>query len=591
MSGYKLQENEIQFTLPSPNLNSKDFISCILCKPDKNSKYPDTLRAAILVHGIGGHKNTCYLSKLARKLSNEQGMYVIRMDFRNCGDSSKTGKVGRTLQNDIEDMNVAYSWLTNGGFENKKLFVDTLIGHSRGVVDVFNWQLHNQNKFVINLVGCAGRFIGSKLSDSIRKKHPNFEKDGGHFIKGFQDGEYRDVWVPLKETQSLSELNMITVKEITQDTDTLCVYGTKEQVIPLPDAARYANALGNRNTLVLIPDADHCYRGIVKIPESEWEKCDKPIIKSTGFIDYNVDVANLIADWTSPIKMNERFYEKTKNIHKYLPRWKNIDAGVFNFRDIGGYNTTDGKVVKYNFIYRSSDLSVVTSTGFNELHKLGVNKIFDLRLTKEINIKEINGKEKIDTVHLLSDKFDDPSENKILINLLKASFNWNYLSEVFIFILETIVPKYKDFFTYLANDTTNIPIVIYCNMGKDRTGVIVILLLLLCKVDPLIIAEEYALSQQGINNDINVASNQFIESINSLGDDILIQLDSDKPTKEWTLKQNGLSNLLHVDSKTALDTINVLNNQYGGVEEYLKKQVGLSLEEVEAIRDRLTITL
>lgn len=583
MSGFKLEENEIEFKLATPTPESESFISCILSKPENNGNYPETLRSAILMHGIGAHKNSIYNSKLARKLSKEYGMYIIRFDFRNCGESSKTGKAGRTLQNDIEDINVVYNWLTNGGFKNKKLFVDTLIGHSRGVVDVFNWQLENNDKFVINLIACAGRFIGNGLFKSIKEKFPNFENEGGHIIKGFQDGKYKDVWVPIEETKSISNLNMSTVKEINYDSDTLCIYGTKEQVIPLNDAANYVNYLGDRNKLVLIPGADHCYRGIVQIPENEWFKYDnKIIIKPEGIINYNYEVTEIISKFISNDEMNERFFEKNKLIHKFLPRFKNIN-GFLNFRDFGGYNTKDGKIVKYNLLFRSGIFNdEFDLNSIKEIEKLNIKQIFDLRFSNEINndnkIKSI----KIDYLF----KNENIDINKYEKTYLRTAIDWNLLSESFDYLIEKVIPlTSKGIFNYLANDKID-PILITSLLGKDRVEIIVIILLLLCNVDPLIIAQEFTLSKQGIKGN----EDKFIKLITNNENTNKFNFEKElKPKSQWLFSNDGINNLLRLESKIVLDTIRRFEDKYGSVEEYLEKQVGLTSERINKIRSNLLI--
>lgn len=591
-TGYKLQPNEVQFTLPTPTPDSEHFISCILSKPHvtENDPNPETCRAAILMHGIGGHKNYCYLSKLSRKLSKEQCMYVVRFDFRNCGDSSKTGKTGRTLQDDLDDLTVVYNYLSMGGFEGKKLYVDTLCGHSRGVVDVYNWQLQNKDKFVINLVACAGRFIGHGLPDSIRKKHPDFEKQGGHYIKGFQDGEYKDVWVPFEETKSLGDLNMITVKEISKDTDTLSIYGTKEQIIPLPDAAHYSNALGDRNTLVLIPGADHGYRGVEIIPEDQRESYGKPIAKN-GVVDYNPDVAVTIFDWMNRDKMVERFYEKNLYIHKYLPRWKNV-GGVNNFRDIGGYNTTDGKVVRFNLIFRSGNLSNLTMDGLNTLKKLGIKKCYSLMQQHEnANMKtkfEDSELDDIKDIHILN-RLDVSKNNEFRSYLLKPSLHWKYKPECYDKLLEFYMPELRDIFIQLRDDP-NTPILVYCALGKDRTGIIVLLLLLLCRVHPLIVVQEYALTTYGITDSMYTLLRNHLKRGGPGIDELNSYFEALKPYKHWTLINEGVDNMLHVCADDIQNTIAIVDTKYGGIEKYLQDYIGLSESDIDIIRNNLVFT-
>lgn len=508
MSAATLQENEVLFKLNTPTRESSSQICCILSKPEGEP----TLRAAIIMHGMGSHKNSIFIPKLARKLSREENMYVVRFDFRNCGDSTKTGSDGRTLQNDIEDIAVIYDYLSNGGFQGKKLFVDTLIGHSRGVVDVFNWQLQNQDKFVPNLGACAGRFIGSGLTDNIKRAHPDFEKVGGHYIKGFQDGRYTDVWIPKIESSSLGELYMDKVKDITFDSDTLCLYGSRENVIPLEDAAMYVNALKGRNTFVIIPNADHCFFGVDKVPESEWETSAKPI--KNGVVDYNFEVADKLSEWVSARAMQERFYEKTKYIHRFLPRWKSI--GNANIRDIGGFNTISGNVVKFDFIFRSDDLSKVSES---QLHTLGIGKVFDLTIEGNTTFPSFSSE-----------------------SLIKGEFsptlftNNKTLKEDYVSILPKLLQLCKPLFDHIIDVQT--PVLYYCSNGRDISGLLTLFLLRVAGVDPLIAAQEYALSKPG--DDSHAAYSDVLPVLNTLRNDAAVTETLLKTVALTTERQSAL---------------------------------------------------
>ncbi|KJK57153.1 tyrosine-protein phosphatase [Saccharothrix sp. ST-888] len=58
-------------------------------------------------------------------------------------------------------------------------------------------------------------------------------------------------------------------------------------------------------------------------------------------------------------------------------------ASAPNFRDAGGYRTTDGHWVKMGGVYRSDDLSRLTDADLAELQRLGIRQIFDLRTPGE----------------------------------------------------------------------------------------------------------------------------------------------------------------------------------------------------------------
>ena len=58
-------------------------------------------------------------------------------------------------------------------------------------------------------------------------------------------------------------------------------------------------------------------------------------------------------------------------------------ASAPNFRDAGGYRTSDGQWVRMGVVYRSGDLSQLTDADLAELKRLGVDDVFDLRTPAE----------------------------------------------------------------------------------------------------------------------------------------------------------------------------------------------------------------
>jgi hypothetical protein len=60
------------------------------------------------------------------------------------------------------------------------------------------------------------------------------------------------------------------------------------------------------------------------------------------------------------------------------PPFVNID-GVRMFRDIGGYQTSDGSSVRKSLMFRSGDPSSMTPDGLDSFQKLAIGKVFDLR--------------------------------------------------------------------------------------------------------------------------------------------------------------------------------------------------------------------
>lgn len=138
--------------------------------------------------------------------------------------------------------------------------------------------------------------------------------------------------------------------------------------------------------------------------------------------------------------------------------------GCVNFRDFGGYvNLIAGKnLLPEGKLYRGGSIDYV-----EDLKEIGqVKSIINLR----------NGRDRAD---FEVNYFHFPMSNKI------EKYNTS-LKEVQLW-LNTIFQVFETAIEF--------PVLIHCLSGKDRTGIVVAALLLLLEIDPIIIEEEYLLSQ------------------------------------------------------------------------------------------------
>ena len=62
-------------------------------------------------------------------------------------------------------------------------------------------------------------------------------------------------------------------------------------------------------------------------------------------------------------------------------------AGQKNFRDLGGYEAADGRHVKWRHLYRSGELSELSTADVARLADLGIRTVVDLRAETEVQAK------------------------------------------------------------------------------------------------------------------------------------------------------------------------------------------------------------
>lgn len=147
--------------------------------------------------------------------------------------------------------------------------------------------------------------------------------------------------------------------------------------------------------------------------------------------------------------------------------------GVENIRDIGGYVGDNKKVGNFGVFLRANELTQMTQKDNEFLKEYGVTDIIDLR-SEDVALLKPDGiiKEYFSyhIVPLLTDKFNE--------NLALEKENFD-MGEGYKLILENKV-AIKNIFEILASSKG--ATVFHCTAGKDRTGLVAMLILGLCGV-------------------------------------------------------------------------------------------------------------
>ena len=173
--------------------------------------------------------------------------------------------------------------------------------------------------------------------------------------------------------------------------------------------------------------------------------------------------------------------------------------GAYNFRDVGGYNTINGKTTSWRKLFRSDNLSKLTKSDLNQIERLNIQLIIDLRSkeeriskpnrlpadngirTKNIGIEDNNKSHKELKREIFYGKLGKIDLEKELLNSYRTAIT-DYRHELGVFFELLLCPL-------------NYPAIVLCNAGKDRTGVVIALTLLALGVSRNIIMEDYMLSK------------------------------------------------------------------------------------------------
>jgi len=171
--------------------------------------------------------------------------------------------------------------------------------------------------------------------------------------------------------------------------------------------------------------------------------------------------------------------------------------GAPNFRDLGGYETADGRRLKWGKLYRSSKLSALSEADINYVRRLGVTLVCDFRQVVEQELEpSLLGPDHLSRIASLP--VSAGSSNHFMENLFKGIIAVDDAAGLMQDINRDLVinqtPQYAEMFRLLlAGDQQ---LLIHCASGKDRTGFGAALILDVLGVEEERIIEDYLLTNK-----------------------------------------------------------------------------------------------
>ncbi len=167
--------------------------------------------------------------------------------------------------------------------------------------------------------------------------------------------------------------------------------------------------------------------------------------------------------------------------------------GMCNLRDLGGY-AADGGVTRYGVLFRGDLPQRLSEDDKARFAALGVRHTLDLRNTDESETMpdELSRLEGVSyrQIPMLNVPRAVARTRPGGINAFDAEYFWG---DEYIRMLESNHPWTRSCMEYLAEAEG--PVLFHCFTGKDRTGILSMLVLGLCGVSENDIAADYSVSQ------------------------------------------------------------------------------------------------
>ncbi|OJF90326.1 tyrosine-protein phosphatase [Alkalibacterium sp. 20] len=177
---------------------------------------------------------------------------------------------------------------------------------------------------------------------------------------------------------------------------------------------------------------------------------------------------------------------------------------IVNFRDLGGYNTKTGKLLKEGRIFRSSMLFGPSKSDLSKWKNMQITTIIDLRAPKEL-VTDPNPYANF-VSHYFNVNISGSQNAGRASQLAKVASSPYFMSDRYLEYVaaeENIAKACRVFLNHKDK-----PIVFHCSAEKDRTGVLSYLLLSLHEVLLPEIIADYQVSYTYIKHDPRILNSK-----------------------------------------------------------------------------------
>lgn len=239
--------------------------------------------------------------------------------------------------------------------------------------------------------------------------------------------------------------------------------------------------------------------------------------------------------------------------------------GVHNFRDMGGYRTSDGRKIKYGLFFRSGELAGMTEQDKALFQTLNIRTIFDYRDDFEAEHRPTPLWPNIEYLRV-------PAMTLASYSHVTSMKEWVKLSKDF--SVEKIIHMYATLpfqnasyqqLMKLVQDPNRLGLVHHCHAGKDRTGVGTALILLALGVPKEFVIEDYLITNQ---------------TFKEAGESMLKQIADQMNEEEIHIFRQ----IMGANKEFIEAVFNAIEEKYDDFDTYFAEEFGLTAEKREALQ-------
>ncbi len=254
-----------------------------------------------------------------------------------------------------------------------------------------------------------------------------------------------------------------------------------------------------------------------------------------------------------------------------------LEGGV-NFRDLGGYLTADGRMVRWEVLYRSGTPAGLTSKDMAELARRGIRSVCDFRSTEErasepSPFAALAQQPGSNVAYFARDYAISMGDLGAVLGAPDASAEKSRAAMIAAYAQMPGQQRdnFAEMFRLLAEGRT--PLAFNCSAGKDRTGIAAALILTALGVPRETVLADYALSDKLVD---------YRKQLNEGA------AKSPAYAMLARLPYEVVEPLMKSDPAYLSAALAAIEQQHGSVEAYLEQELGVTAAMHARIRDTLT---
>jgi protein-tyrosine phosphatase len=242
--------------------------------------------------------------------------------------------------------------------------------------------------------------------------------------------------------------------------------------------------------------------------------------------------------------------------------------GPRNFRDLGGYPTEDSRRVRWGQVFRADSLSELTEADVAYLGRLGLARVIDLRGDDEVRERPNRLAGRAGFTYVRRPTGEEGLSPGEWARRFEAGelgeIDASWLVRGYVRTLDERAARVGAVLSELASRPS--PAVFHCTAGKDRTGVISALLLLLLRVPREVVIGDYSLTALYTGNRIPAADAWF---------------------EERGIEPERAAHVLSSRREAMEETLAHLDSAHGGAERFLRERARVGEGEIRSLREWL----